>query len=218
MQIANSMIAEGDEVEIRSLLSFAPEGDNFSERVYKSEIQEIYDNGTLKLRLPVEYGDIITLSLDRIYEICIITDQETYRSKGRIVNRFKNEGGASCIFRMTEALSRETRKRYITCDARIPTRYAEMNSQRTGHGMITSMSIERMVMTIEEFLDEGTLIEMEASFDNGREITFTGRVCETIRLRTGEYESEIDIDAGDFRQQKELARWLLRHYESEILK
>lgn len=205
------VIARGDAVRLRALSSYTPEGRGYSERVYRSTIQSVFDDGRLKLKLPVEYGDVVPLSLDLLYEIVIATEQDVFRGQGFITDRFRDEEGSSCMFRLTNALSLETKKNYICVDTRMMAKFQAEKEEEAGHGVITSFSMDRVIMETDQYLDEKAELSMETTLESGRELVFKGIVKETLRLRSGAYESEIQIDAGDIRQQKEIARWLLRH-------
>ena len=206
------VIEQGDSVTLRALSSFTPEGSGYSERVYKSSIQRVYDDGRLRIKLPVEYGDVVPLSLDRIYEIVITNEQqETYQGRGIIMSRFRDQDGGACIFSLKEALSLRTKKQFLSCETRIMGKYVLDSDQQTGHGVITILSMDYLVLESERYLEEKTKLSLEATLDNGRELILKGTVRESLRLRSGAYECEIGIDPGESRQQKELARWLLRH-------
>ena len=204
------LIERGDAVTLRALSSYTPEG-GYSERLHNSCIQKVYDDGRLRLKLPVEYGDVVTLSLDRIYEIVISTDDETYRGKGMIQNRFLDEEGGSCMFQLTEVLSRDTKKKFLRCEASLSAKFVLAPDQRAGHGIVTRLSMDRLILETDLYLEEKTSLTMEISLENGKELVVSGNVKETLRLRSGMFESEIMIDPGDIRQQKEMARGLLAH-------
>ncbi len=214
-QFEQLQIERGNTVTLRGVSSFTPEGNFYSERVYKSRIQNVLDGARLKLELPVEYGDVVPLSLDMIYEIVIRTEEDTYRGRGRICSRYRDASGNSCIFQLTGVLSLDARKKFLRIDTQVSARYVLASEEDAGRGMITSFSMDFLLLETDRFLEERSKIRLDVQPDNYREIVLNGEIRESMRLRSGAFESEIAIEPSDIRTQKDLARWFLKHANDE---
>lgn len=210
------IIESGNKVLLRKAVSIIPESADTINRVYESVVLKVYDAEALKLRLPVEYGETVTLPLDAVYEIVIKTDEGRFSGRGRIVERFRDTDGDVCVFRFTTALCQEARSYYISCECKLPVKFRESTSKEAGRGVITSISLDNAVMETPKYLDDDCDLSLVFILDGGKEIAMEARVSETIRLRAGDYESHIGLLSADLRQQKELSRWILKHLEDNI--
>lgn len=210
LQSEEQVIEIGDKVSLRKLMSIKPNSGSLPERMYESDVLRVYNAEMFKLLLPKEYGDTVTLPIDMVYEIVIRTEDDVYRAKGRIMERFRDADGDVCTFRLTTALSRDAKKRYLSCDCKIPVRYRETGGKETGHGVLTRLTLDFAVMESPQYTSDGSELNMAFTPDGGREMTVNARVSETIKLRSGDYESRMQLDCGNVRLQSELARWILR--------
>jgi len=209
-------IESGDKVYLRKLMSLTPESNEPSDRMYDSDVLQVYSEETFKLSLPKEYGETVTLPLDMVYEIVIRTEDDIYRGQGRIIERFRDAGGDVCIFQLTTSLSRDAKKQYISCECKLPVRFCEQGGKENGRGILTSITIDGAVMVTSQYTADGSRLNMVFTLEGSREIAASAEVAETIRLRSGEYESHMQLSCDNIKQQNELARWILRQTSEEI--
>jgi c-di-GMP-binding flagellar brake protein YcgR len=96
-------------------------------RTYKSKIFDIIDDNTIKLAMPIEGGNVKLLPLEQIFEIFFYTTNGLYQSKGKIINRLKENNIFVMIFEMTTPIQKNQRREYFRYNCTIDVKYCKIS-------------------------------------------------------------------------------------------
>lgn len=95
-------------------------------RTYKSKILDIIDEDTIKLAMPIEGGNIVLLPLDGIFEIFFYTESGLYQSKGKVIERLKENNLFILIFEITQSIKKNQRREFYRFNCVIDMKYAKV--------------------------------------------------------------------------------------------
>lgn len=204
------IIKKYDRVRLRPISSIMPENTVIKERFYETDVLEVYGTELLKLTMPKGVLDLVTLSLDTIYEITILSDDLLYHGKGRVEERFRDESGNVCLFRFTDSLAKEQPKNFLNAEKQIMGKVISKDDSDPTEVLITNIGVDRLKIQTEQYLPEDKKMILTFSPEGSKEYRVSVSVQETVRLRTGKCETTLLVENMDLKQQKELAVWILR--------
>lgn len=205
----DQIVEKDSRVRLRPQVSLIAGAPKLPDRAMDSVVLQVYDADKMKIQMPEDNGESITLSRDMIYEIEIRVDETIYHGRGRVVDRYRNEEGDVCIFHLLGALALEQEKKFLSVKCEIPADYLIPQGEGAQEGIITSISMDRMIMEAATYIDDGTEVKVTFRPVGGSEMTMSGEVTETIRLRSGKYQSAIGNLRGNIDAEKHLAQWIL---------
>ncbi|MCI8327517.1 MAG: flagellar brake protein [Lachnospiraceae bacterium] len=87
--MVSNILYPGDDVEIREIRQIKQQEAAVVPHVYKSKIQEIYENEDIDISMPMEEGKYILLRLGGRYEFSFYTKRNLFRGVGQVKERFK---------------------------------------------------------------------------------------------------------------------------------
>lgn len=110
-------------------------------RTYKSKILDLIDDNTIKLAMPIEGGNIVLLPIDGIFEIFFYTTNGgLYQSKGKVIERLKENNIFVINFELTEPIKKNQRREYFRYHCTIDLKYALITE--TERDMVMQEAIE----------------------------------------------------------------------------
>lgn len=123
----SNIIHVGDKADLRSLKR-KKVGDEIEQeyRTFKSKILDIIDEDTIKLAMPIESGNIVLLPLDGIFEVFFYTDGGLYQSKGKVIERLKENNLFVFIFEITQPIKKNQRREFYRFSCVIDMKYAKV--------------------------------------------------------------------------------------------
>ncbi|MCR5468424.1 MAG: flagellar brake protein [Lachnospiraceae bacterium] len=108
-----SVIKPGDKLEIRIVQQVemnATTGEPI--HVYKSAVEDVIDDDTLEIDMPIENGRVLLLPLDVRYEFIFFSKSALYRARGVIVERYKRDNLYMLKIEFKTPLSKYQRREY----------------------------------------------------------------------------------------------------------
>lgn len=206
----DQIVEKDARVRLRPQVSLNAGTPKLPDRAVYTTVLQVYDADKMKLTLPLDHSEMVALSRDVIYEVEIKVEETVYHGRGRVLDRYRNEEGNVCIFRILGALSLEEEKKFLSVRCEIPADYVIPMGEGAQEGVITSISMDRMIMEVPTYVEDGTEIKITFRPEGSVEMTMSGEVQETIRLRSGKYQSTIGSLRGNIDGEKRLAQWILK--------
>lgn len=103
--------------------------DNY--RTYKSKILDILENGQLKLAMPIEGGSVVLLPMEQSFEIFFYTLNGLYESRGKVVNRLKENNIFMLELELTAPVIKNQRREYFRYDCTIDIKFCPISEYET---------------------------------------------------------------------------------------
>lgn len=86
------LISLGDKVDVYKLYQKEQEQQqDFLKNIYKSQVNDITEDGKLEITMPIENGKVILLPLDIRFELVFYTNSGLYHSIGQVRERYKKD-------------------------------------------------------------------------------------------------------------------------------
>lgn len=103
----------GDKVDIRLAQQMAQVEDiEVETHVYKSQVNDITEDGELEITMPIENGKVLLLHLGVRYEFVFYTETGLYHSIGQIKERYKRENIYVLLIELHSSLKKLQRREY----------------------------------------------------------------------------------------------------------
>lgn len=209
----SSVITIGDKVDLRTRKQIKEENPSEKEyRTYKSKILDMIDENTIKLAMPIESGNIVLLPLDGIFEIFFYTTNGLFQSKGKVIERAKENNLFVFVFEMTQPVVKNQRREFYRFSCIIDMKYTTITETESKMGFIENIEEARgekikwnegfivdisgggiRFTTSEEFANNSFLIANFNLLINHRMKQFSTIIkvisCEKILNRNGQYEN-----------------------------
>ena len=206
-----SIIEVGHRLLMRHFDPTVPGNGIVSEKAMECRVLSVTGRDQFKLSIPTASEEPWMPSLDGGYVFSVVIEEVNYSGKGRITERFRDEEGDCCIFKMTEALSIEERKEFLQLSTSLNAMVETPEESEGIEGQITLLSLNFMIFEGGVFIEDESSLSLTVILENGKEIRADGVVSETIRLRNGNYQSRILISRMDIKCQRDLSLWILQH-------
>ncbi len=111
--MVTNLIHLGDKVDIRMVQQVAQEeSTGISPHIYKSQVNDIMDNGELEITMPIENGKVILLPLGIRFEFVFYTNSGLYHSIGQIKERYKKDNIFVLVMELHTQLQKFQRREY----------------------------------------------------------------------------------------------------------
>ena len=182
-----------------------------SGRIMECKVLSVSGIDQFKLSIPSECTEPWMPPLDGLYVFSVVIDEVSYSGKGKIIERFRDEDGDCCIFKIKEALSIDEKKEYLQLNTSLNALAELSDDSDSIEGRVTLLSIDFMVFECGTFIEDESVIQITVILENGKELRSEGSVLETVRLRNGNYQSRIRINKMDIKYQRDLSLWMLQH-------
>lgn len=92
-------------------------------RTYKSKIYDILEDNKLKLAMPIEGGNVILFPLEQEFEIFFYTTNGLYQSKGKVIDRLKENNIFVLVIELTAPVEKNQRREYFRYSCTIDIKY-----------------------------------------------------------------------------------------------
>lgn len=112
--MVTNLIHLGDKVDIRFVQQVARvEQTGVSPRIYKSQVNDIKDDGSLEITMPIENGKVVLLPLGVRFEFVFYTGSGLYHSIGQIRERYKQDNIFVIVIELHSAVRKISKKRIL---------------------------------------------------------------------------------------------------------
>lgn len=209
----SNIINIGDKVDLRIIKRTKVENNiEKGYRTYKSKILDLINDNTIKLAMPIEGGNIVLLPLEGIFDIFFYTNNGLYQSKGKVIERLKENNLFIFIFEMTQPIKKNQRREFYRFNCVIDMKYASITESESkmilpevieeargdkikwNEGFIVDISGGGLRFTTnDEFKINSYIITNFNLLINHRMKQYSTIIkiisCEKILTRSGQYES-----------------------------
>lgn len=122
----------GDKVDLR-IIKRTKVDNNIEKdyRTYKSKIVDLINENTVKLVMPIEGGNIVLLPLEGVFDIFFYTNNGLYQSKGKVIERLKENNLFVFIFEMTQPIKKNQRREFYRFNCIIDMKYASITESES---------------------------------------------------------------------------------------
>lgn len=122
----------GDKVDLR-IIKRTKVDNNIEKdyRTYKSKIVDLINENTVKLVMPIEGGNIVLLPLEGVFDIFFYTNNGLYQSKGKVIERLKENNLFVFIFEMTQPIKKNQRREFYRFNCIIDMKYAPITESES---------------------------------------------------------------------------------------
>lgn len=121
----SNIISIGDKVDLRIIKRSHVENNIEKDyRTYKSKVVDVVNDNTIKLAMPIEGGNIVLLPLEGVFDIFFYTNNGLYQSKGKVIERLKENNLFVFIFEMTQPIKKNQRREFYRYNCIIDMKYA----------------------------------------------------------------------------------------------
>lgn len=111
--MVTNLIHLGDKVDIRFVQQVARvEQTGVSPRIYKSQVNDIKEDGSLEITMPIENGKVVLLPLGVRFEFVFYTGSGLYHSIGQIRERYKQDNIFVIVIELHSQLEKFQRREY----------------------------------------------------------------------------------------------------------
>ncbi len=111
--MVTNLIHLGDKVDIRLVQQVAQvERTGVSPRIYKSQVNDIKEDGLLEITMPIENGKVVLLPLGIRFEFVFYTGSGLYHSIGQIRERYKQDNIFVLVIELHSQLEKFQRREY----------------------------------------------------------------------------------------------------------
>lgn len=125
-----NLIHAGDKVDIRMVNQVARvEQTGISPRVYKSQVNEVVDDGVIQITMPIEKGKIVLLPLSIRFEFVFYTNMGLYYSIGQVKERYKEDNIYLLDIELHSPLKKFQRREYYRHQCLIDLQFYVINSE-----------------------------------------------------------------------------------------
>ncbi|MCR5272170.1 MAG: flagellar brake protein [Lachnospiraceae bacterium] len=125
-----NIIKPGDKLEIRIVQQVemnAATGEPI--HVYKSSVEDVLDEDTLEIDMPIEGGRVLLLPLDVRYEFIFFSGSSLYRAKGVIVERYRRDNIYMLKIAFKTPLAKYQRREYYRYPCLIDIQFALLDEE-----------------------------------------------------------------------------------------
>lgn len=126
----DSVIRPGDKIEIRIVQQVEQNSINGdSIHVYKSCVEDVLDEDTLEIDMPIESGKVLLLPLDVRYEFIFFSKSSLYRARGVVVERYKRDNIYLLKIEFKTPLTKYQRREYYRYPCLIDMKYVLLDEE-----------------------------------------------------------------------------------------
>ncbi len=124
--MVNKILAEGDKIEFREILSPEQISDGVKPTVYVSQIFDFGDRDNLKVAMPILKGRLVPLSKGKKYDTFFYTSKGLYQCRSVIVDRYKSGNIYTMEIEFTTGLQKYQRRQYYRLEKSLELQYIEL--------------------------------------------------------------------------------------------
>jgi len=154
------VIKPGDKVEIRIVQQIEMNettGDPI--HVYSSRVEDILEDDTLEIDMPIENGKVLLLPLDVRYEFVFFCNNSLYRARGVIVERYKRDNIYILRIEFKTQLKKYQRREYYRYPCLIDTNYVVLSELEWSSN--SSNQLFREIATKEKYrIKDGKVLDL----------------------------------------------------------
>lgn len=121
--MANSVIAEGNKIDLKDILTQRQIENDETPNVYASQLLEFMKNGNLKVSMPFVQGRLVPLDKDKVFEAFFYTSKGLYQSKVKIIERYKSGNIYTMEVQMLSEPKKYQRRQYFRLEKEIQIKY-----------------------------------------------------------------------------------------------
>lgn len=229
------LIRLGDKVDIRIVQQTAQvEKTGVSPHIYKSQVNDIADDGTLELTMPIENGRVVLLSLGIRYEFVFYTNTGLYHCIGQVKERYKQDNIYVMQIEIHSRLEKFQRREYYRYPCLLDTQFYQVTKEdvdtktteqifdalrdddfyeKQKKAVIMDLSGGGVKIAGEDKMEPDTYILMILRLCNDRadkQYFILGHVLETQRSekRQGFYETRIQFIFREDRVREEIIQYI----------
>lgn len=122
----SKLLAEGNKIDIRDILSPKEEKEGKKPNVYVSQLFDFTEDGNLKVAMPVLRGRLIPLSKGQLYDAFFYSSKGLYQSRILIVDRYKAGNIYTMEIKLTTELQKYQRRQYFRLEKTLSISYIEL--------------------------------------------------------------------------------------------
>lgn len=128
--MVSKILRPGDKVEIRPVQQIEQKSKTGREaHIYKSMIEEVYDNDEIDITMPLEEGKYVLLHLGIRFEFVFYGETNLYRGIGQVKERFKSNNIYMLKIELKTPLSKFQRREYYRFPCIMDMRYYRIEDE-----------------------------------------------------------------------------------------
>lgn len=125
----NRLLAEGDKIEFRDIVSRADLDAGIKPRVYVSQIFEFTDKDTIRAAMPISKGKLVPLERGKRFDVFFYTSKGIYQCVCQIIDRNKSNNIYTVEIKLLTDLQKFQRRQYYRLEKTIPIYYVGLSEE-----------------------------------------------------------------------------------------
>jgi len=228
------VIRPGDKVEIRIVQQIETnEATGEPVHVYTSKVEDILEDDTLEINMPIENGKVLLLPLDVRYEFVFFCNSSLYRARGVIVERYKRDNIYILRIEFKSQLKKYQRREYYRYPCLLDVNYIILDKEewetkssnqlfreiiskqknRVKEGKVLDLSGGGMRFTTNENLEDEEFVMMILQLSNesmDRNYALMGRMIasDPATNRKNLYVNRVQFVFRDIKVREEIIRYI----------
>lgn len=226
----SNYVMPGDRVELMGIKGRKnAEETEQSEKVYRSQVNDILSEESLEITMPIDKGKLQLLPVDGEYKLNIFTNSGIFRCTVRVAERYKSENIYLLALDMISNLSRHQRREYYRyeCALELGVRALEPPEVEAAEkrdysfqeelpfkkGIIVDISGGGMRFVTSMVFEEGVVLYLRFTLQQeseSRTYQVTGRLLTTKKMenRPGLFENRVQFLNMDPKDREEVIKFI----------
>lgn len=223
------MFTIGNKVEIvESRAVHSGADDDSKSPVLVSQIYDIIDSDHLQIEMPLRGTQLVLLTPNIRYQICVYTPQGLFRSTVQVTDRFKSENRYIANVEVKSAFKRVQRREYFRLEKLFEVEYRALTEEETDKStedILAGESVEteykaaialdlsgggsRLIMNDRFHKDDLIMVHFKMA-PEGEEISFVAKVVISAQMKVdkSQYENRVKFIRVKERHREKLIRYI----------